>query len=198
MVVLKVLREFARGTSIHGFGFLVSHKISARSKIIWAISLVVAMMYASAEMRNSVISKYQYLFQNHKIETNDYNVLTTIITWLEILGHSWASKTHKMNTFSRSSTFTKGLWHKMAYDTYRDISASYEIFFFQISAMSSFGEWYNSVETQVPLGVPRGQGWFWIGPDIVSLAENWVELIHNMPHRTDTYFSIVNFRIGNK
>ena len=88
MVVLKVLREFAGGTSIHGFGFLVSHKTSARSKIIWAISLVVAMIYASAEMRNSVISKYQYLFQNHKIETNDYNLLTTIITWLGILGHS--------------------------------------------------------------------------------------------------------------
>ena len=69
MVVLKVLREFAGGTSIHGFGFLVSHKTSARSKIIWAISLVVAMIYASAEMRNSVISKYQYLFQNHRIET---------------------------------------------------------------------------------------------------------------------------------
>ena len=72
MVVLKVLREFAGGTSIHGFGFLVSHKTSARSKTIWAISLVVAMIYASAEMRNSVISKYQYLFQNHKIEANDF------------------------------------------------------------------------------------------------------------------------------
>ena len=74
MVVLKVLREFAGGTSIHGFGFLVSHKTSTRSKIIWAISLGVALMYASAEMRNSVISKYQYLFQNNKIETNDYNL----------------------------------------------------------------------------------------------------------------------------
>ena len=77
MVVLKVLQEFAGGTNIHGFGFLVSHKTSKRSKIIWAISLVVAMMYASAEMRNSVISKYQYLFQNHKIENHDYNLLTT-------------------------------------------------------------------------------------------------------------------------
>ena len=58
MGVLKVLQEFAGGTSIHGFTFLVSPKTSARSKIIWAISLVVAMMYASAEMRNSAISKY--------------------------------------------------------------------------------------------------------------------------------------------
>ena len=59
MGVLTVLREFAGGTSIHGFGFLVSHKKSKRSKIIVAISLVVAVIYASAEMRNSVISKYQ-------------------------------------------------------------------------------------------------------------------------------------------
>ena len=62
MVVLQLLQEFAGGTSIHGFGFLVSHKTSARSKIIWAISLVVAMIYASAEMRNSVISKFHYIF----------------------------------------------------------------------------------------------------------------------------------------
>ena len=86
MVVLQVLREFAGGTSIHGFAFLVSPKTSTRSKLIWAVLLVVAMMYATLEMRNSVISKYQYLFQNHKIETNDF--LNTINTWLEILGHS--------------------------------------------------------------------------------------------------------------
>ena len=57
MVVLKVLREFAGGTSLHGFGFLVSPKTSTRSKIIWAMSLVVALMYATLEMRNSVIGK---------------------------------------------------------------------------------------------------------------------------------------------
>ena len=58
MVVLKVLREFAGGTSLHGFGFLVSPKTSTRSKIIWAMSLVVALMYATLEMRNSVMGKY--------------------------------------------------------------------------------------------------------------------------------------------
>ena len=57
MVVLKVLREFAGGTSLHGFGFLVSPKTSKRSKFIWAMSLVVALMYATMEMRNSVIGK---------------------------------------------------------------------------------------------------------------------------------------------
>ena len=60
MVVLKVLREFARGTKIHGFNFLVSPKSSPRIKIIWAISIVVALSYASWEMRNSAISKYHY------------------------------------------------------------------------------------------------------------------------------------------
>ena len=58
MVVLKVLREFAGGTSIHGFTFLVSPKSSSRTKIIWAISIVVALSYASWEMRNSVIGKH--------------------------------------------------------------------------------------------------------------------------------------------
>ena len=60
MAVLKVLREFARGTSLHGFGFLVSPKSSPRTKIIWALSLTVAIMYASSEMRNSVMGKYHY------------------------------------------------------------------------------------------------------------------------------------------
>ena len=61
MVVLKVLREFAAGTNIHGFAFLVSAKSSSRTKIIWAISLVVALMYATLEMRNSVVGKYDYI-----------------------------------------------------------------------------------------------------------------------------------------
>ena len=58
MVVLKVLREFAGSTSIHGFTFLVSPKSSSRTKFIWTISIVVALSYASWEMRNSVIGKY--------------------------------------------------------------------------------------------------------------------------------------------
>ena len=63
MVVLTVLREFAGGTSLHGFGFLVSPKSSPRTKIIWALSIIVAIMYASSEMRNSVISKYHHIFR---------------------------------------------------------------------------------------------------------------------------------------
>ena len=57
MVVLKVLQDFAGGTSIHGFGYLVSPKSSKWTKIIWAVSIFVAMMYATLEMSNSVMGK---------------------------------------------------------------------------------------------------------------------------------------------
>ena len=83
MVVLKVLREFAGGTSLHGFGFLVSPKSSPRTKIIWALSIIVAIVYASSEMRNSVISKYHY-----NLSTNNYykiNLLKFESPFLSIL-----------------------------------------------------------------------------------------------------------------
>ena len=63
MVVLKVLREFAGGTSIHGFTFLVNPKLSSSTKIIWAIAIVVALSYASWEMKNSVFGKYHYILE---------------------------------------------------------------------------------------------------------------------------------------
>ena len=55
MGVLQVLRDFAAGTSIHGFTFLVDKRSSPSTKLIWAFSLIVALTYASLEMRNSVI-----------------------------------------------------------------------------------------------------------------------------------------------
>ena len=78
MVVLKVLREFAAGTTIHGFTFLVSPKSSSRTKIIWAIAIVVALSYASWEMRNSAISKYYCVFRALKYK------LMIIITYVQI------------------------------------------------------------------------------------------------------------------
>ena len=66
MVVFKVLREFAAGTSIHGFTFLESPKSSSRTKIIWGMAIVVALSYASWEMRNSAISKYYCVFRTMK------------------------------------------------------------------------------------------------------------------------------------
>ena len=64
MGFLNILQEFAGGTSIHGFTFLVRPTSSPLTKVIWAIAIVIALMYASAEMRNSVISKYP-----HKLST---------------------------------------------------------------------------------------------------------------------------------
>ena len=78
MVVLKVLREFAAGTTIHGFTFLVSPKSSSRTKLIWAIAIVVALSYASWEMRNSAISKYYCVFRALKYK------LMIIITYVQI------------------------------------------------------------------------------------------------------------------
>ena len=66
MVVLKVLQDFAAGTTIHGFTFLVRPTSSSWTKIIWAISLVVALTYATLEMRNSVVGKYDYIFRTMK------------------------------------------------------------------------------------------------------------------------------------
>ena len=57
MGVFTVLREFAGGTSIHGFCYLVQNKSSTLTKIIWTLSLMVAIGYASYEMRKSVIGK---------------------------------------------------------------------------------------------------------------------------------------------
>ena len=83
MVVFKVLQEFARGTSIHGFTFLVRPKSSSWTKIIWAISLVVALTYATLEMRNSVISKYDYIFRTVKYKpmiTITYHIVASTNT----------------------------------------------------------------------------------------------------------------------
>ena len=55
MGFLEVLHDFAGGTSIHGFTFLVDKRSSPRTKLFWTFSLIVALTYASLEMRNSVI-----------------------------------------------------------------------------------------------------------------------------------------------
>ena len=62
MVLIKVLQDFAGVTSIHGFCYLVSPKSSSWTKRIWAISIFVAMMYATLEMSNSVIGKCHCIF----------------------------------------------------------------------------------------------------------------------------------------
>ena len=73
-----MLREFAAGTSLHGFSFLESSKSSPRTKIFWAIAIVVALSYASWEMRNSVIGKYHCVLRAVK------NKLLSIITYVQV------------------------------------------------------------------------------------------------------------------
>ena len=79
MVVLKVLQDFANKTSIHGLVYLVSPESSSRKKIIWAISIVVAVMYATLEMRNSVIGKYLYIFRTIKWKPMLITLSNTVI-----------------------------------------------------------------------------------------------------------------------
>ena len=83
MVVLEELQDFAGGTSIHGFGYLVSTKSTSRTKIVWAVSIFVAMLYATLEMRNSVMGKCLYVFPTTKLKPMliDKYVL---ITFLEL------------------------------------------------------------------------------------------------------------------
>ena len=81
MVVLKVLREFAGGTSIHGFTFLVRPESSSWTKIIWTICLAVALTYATLEMRNSVVGKYDYITKLICWNLNINLFYNTLIPW---------------------------------------------------------------------------------------------------------------------
>ena len=81
MVVLKVLREFASGTTIGGFKWIFDPKSSRTEKIIWTISLAVALMYASLEMRNSVVGKYDFIFRTMKF----YLVITIAYVKIRLL-----------------------------------------------------------------------------------------------------------------
>ena len=129
MVVLQLLREFAGGTSIHGFGFLVSPKTSPRTKIIWAILLVIAMCYASMEMRNSVISKYHspclspldfwdiechsnfFQFQNIKFKKLKINLISKLI-FAGYTGSSNQVQTRKKIKLVLNSIFFQ-VWNKI-------------------------------------------------------------------------------------
>ena len=57
MGLLDVFREFAGGTSIHGFTFLVQPKLSKFTKILWALAIIGALVYASYQLNLSRICK---------------------------------------------------------------------------------------------------------------------------------------------
>ena len=55
--LLEVLKDFAGGTSIHGLGYVVDSKKSVITRFFWAIVFSSLIIYASIELRNSVLCK---------------------------------------------------------------------------------------------------------------------------------------------
>ena len=54
---MGILRDFARGTSIHGLGFIVEPKLPKITRLIWTLLFIGAMIYATLELRLAVICK---------------------------------------------------------------------------------------------------------------------------------------------
>ena len=54
---MGILRDFARGTSIHGLGFIVEPKLPKITRFIWTLLFIGAMIYATLELRLAVICK---------------------------------------------------------------------------------------------------------------------------------------------
>ena len=57
MGILKLLKDFAGGTSIHGLGFMVHKQSSTLKKFTWALLFLAAILYASLELRVKVTCK---------------------------------------------------------------------------------------------------------------------------------------------
>ena len=55
--LLEVLKDFAGGTSIHGLAFVVDSKRSLKTRFFWAIVFSSLIIYASIELRNSILCK---------------------------------------------------------------------------------------------------------------------------------------------
>ena len=55
--LLEVLKDFAGGTSIHGLGFVVDSKKSLLTRFFWTFVFSTLIVYASIELRNSVLCK---------------------------------------------------------------------------------------------------------------------------------------------
>ena len=62
MGLLETLRDFAKNTSIHGFGYVVTTKLSMRTRLSWALITFVFMLLASLWLRASVICKSFQLY----------------------------------------------------------------------------------------------------------------------------------------
>ena len=61
---MGILRDFARGTSIHGLGFIVEPKLPKITRFIWTLLFIGAMIYATLELRLAVICKLMISSKN--------------------------------------------------------------------------------------------------------------------------------------
>ena len=58
MGVWDALKDFAGGTSIHGFKFLVEKKATVKSRCFWALVLTTFILYGSLQLRIAVFCKF--------------------------------------------------------------------------------------------------------------------------------------------
>ena len=58
MGILEVLEDFAWGTSIHGFTFMVHPANSVPKRIVYALAFLAAIIYASIELNKAMICKF--------------------------------------------------------------------------------------------------------------------------------------------
>ena len=69
MRILRVLKDFARTSSIHGLWYIVRPNGTTRSKIGFALVVLGAALYASLEIRNSVVCKFLLTHNTYTLES---------------------------------------------------------------------------------------------------------------------------------
>ena len=57
MGILQVLKNFARGTSIHGLNFIVKKQLPIWERVTWTLVFIGAMIYATERLHVAIIGK---------------------------------------------------------------------------------------------------------------------------------------------
>ena len=57
MGIFDTLKDFAGGTGIHGFGYLVEKHATKYTRFFWTVIIFTLTLYASLQLRISVICK---------------------------------------------------------------------------------------------------------------------------------------------
>ena len=119
MVVLQVLKDFARATSIHGLGFVVDSRLSIFKRVAWALIFTAAIMWASIQLHFAVTCKLRIKFlkiSNQFVASEPPKVCDLRNSWftkfviyeiLFILFFAWSKKGKLLQTVS--STIYKTL-----------------------------------------------------------------------------------------